>query len=258
MGDPKNAYYHIASLVKGVRILELLADKGELGVSAVAERIGYNRATCHRFLATFRDLGYVKKNQANQYQLTLRVLELGYKVANRLEIRQIARPYMLEISAAFHETINLGMLDGLDVLHIEKIDSPEVLRMDSPIGSRAPLYCTALGKAILANRNPEEIEAYLDAVTFHPQGPNCITSKEGLLEQLESVRQKGYAVDDEEFKAGLRCIAVPIFDHTKRADYAMSVSGFSLRMTYRVIEKIRDKLEDTGRRLSAHMGYTGK
>jgi DNA-binding IclR family transcriptional regulator len=160
-------------------------------------------------------------------------------VANRLEIRQIARPYMLEISAAFHETINFGMLDGLDVLHIEKIDSPEVLRMDSPIGSRAPLYCTALGKAILANRNPEEIEAYFDAVTFHPQG-------------------KGYALDDEEFKAGLRCIAVPIFDHTKRADYAMSVSGFSLRMTYRVIEKIRDKLEDTGRRLSAHMGYTGK
>ncbi len=258
MGDSKKAYYQIASLIKGVRVLELLADKGELGVSDAAEQLGYNRATCHRFLATFRDLGYVKKNQANQYHLTLRVLELGYKVAGRFEIRQIARSYMLEISAAFHETINLGILDGLDVLHIEKIDSPEVLRMDSPIGSRAPLYCTALGKAILVHRNPEEIEAYFKAVTFHPHGPNCITSKEGLLDQLESVRQKGYAVDDEEYMAGLRCVAVPIFDHTKRAAYAMSVSGPSMRMTYRVIDKIREKLEDTGRRLSANMGYTGK
>ncbi len=257
MTADKEKYYRIASLEKGVRVIELLAEEKALTVSEVAKRLDFNRAASHRFLATLRDLGYVEKNQDGRYQLTFRVLEMGVKVAARSEIRQEARPFMQSLSAAFKETVNLGYWDGKDILHIDKIDSPEILRIDAPLGTKTPAYCTALGKAVLAHLPDAERNAYLNKVRLAPNGPNTIVSRKKLREELNLTRGRGYAVDDEELARGLRCVAAPVFDHAGQARYAVSVSFPSMRLSMEDVDRVHPTITDACRKLSAHLGYRG-
>ncbi|UCD80581.1 MAG: IclR family transcriptional regulator [Desulfobacterales bacterium] len=249
----KEKYYQIASLEKGMRVLELLSAQNDLTVSSVAAQLGFNRAASHRFLATLRDLGYVEKNENHRYHLTFKVLELGMKVANRFEIRTTAHSYMQELSRAFNETVNLGYWKEQKVFHLDKIDSPEILRIDTPLGSWAPAYCTALGKSILAYLPQDELETYLKSVRLVSHGPYTITSKKKLRQELIKILQQGYAVDDEELSPGLRCVAAPVFDHTGHVRYALSVSAPSSRMTQETIERVQQKIRDVCQRLSAKL-----
>lgn len=255
MPSENKKYYQIASLEKGIRVLELLAEEKELSVSAVASRLGQNRASAHRFLATLGDLGYVEKNDDGRYQLTFRILEYGMKVVDRFEIRHQARRFMQELSTAFKETVNLGYWDGKEILHIDKIDSPEFLRIDAPLGSKTPAYCTALGKAVLANLPAERLDAYLSRARLAPHGPNTITSKKALREELRRTAERGYAIDNEELSPGLRCVAAPVFDHTGLAAYALSVSCPTMRLSMDGVEKAQAKIRDVCRRLSERLGY---
>ena len=247
-------YYFIGSLAKGIRILELLVAQGEMTVTQVARHFGFNRVSCHRFLATLKSLGYVEKDENNRYRPTFKMLELGMKVSGQFEIRQAARPFMSELSEASKETVNLGVLDGVDVLHIDKIDSLEILRMDSPIGSRAPVYCTALGKAILAYLPKDEFEKLLAKIKLKPSGPNTITTRKQFRSELEGIRACGYAVDNQELTRGLRCVAAPIFDHTGRPRYAISVSGPAERMTIARTEILQVQVRDVCKKISRRMG----
>ncbi|MGD2185360.1 MAG: IclR family transcriptional regulator [Desulfobacterales bacterium] len=258
MKNSKKKYFHINSLEKGTKVLELLAEKGGLSVTKVAEHLGLNRTGSHRFLATFRELGYVEKNQDNRYQLTFKILELGMKMANRFEIRREARPYMQQLSIAFRETVNLGYRDGLEILHLDKIDSLEILRMDSPVGSRAPAYCTALGKASLAFLPQNELDALLNGVKLKSYGPNTITSKKKLRHELEKIRNQGYAIDNEELAYGLRCVAAPIFDHTGLPRYSISVAGPAMRLTDRRTQQIQKTIKKVCNELSKRLGNSEK
>jgi len=249
-------YFFISSLAKGLKVLELLAEKQALRVSDVARHLGQNRAASHRFLATLKLLGYVEKDEDDRYRLTFRVLELGMKVANRNEILRIARHYMNELSLAFNETVNLGYFDGRDILHLDKIDSKEVLRMDSDLGSRAPAYCTALGKVMLAYLPAAEREDYLQKQKLRPYGPHTITSRKKLQQEIKRIRENGFAIDNEELAPGLRCVAAPVFDHTGRAVYAVSVSGPAVRMTFERIEKIQPRLSAVCEKISTRLGHS--
>ena len=255
MGTVKKKYYQITTLEKGIRILELLADQSALTVTEVADGLKTHRAAAHRFLATFRDLGYVEKSDDNKYQLTFRIFEIGEKVARRLEIRQTARRYMRELSTAFKETVNLGFLDGTEILHLDKIDSSEILRIDASLGSKTPAYCTALGKAILANLTDEALNDYMKAIRLVQHGPNTIVSKKKLRDELRKTRERGYAVDNEELAQGLRCVAAPVFDHTGQAKFAISISCPSMRLSMDDVDNVQPKIRDLCRQLSLRMGY---
>lgn len=247
-------YYKIASLEKGIRILELLARHGELSVSEAARLMDTNRAGSHRFIATLKDLGYVEKNSAGKYQPTLKIMNLATKVANRFEIRRIAKPYMHRLSMMFKETINLGLFKNQEIIHIDKIDSLEVLRMDSALGDKAPAYCTGLGKSILAFLPEHELTHYIDNTDLVALAPNTITDKKEFLAELARIRQNGYALDDEEMTIGLRCIAAPIFDHNAYPAYAISISGPAMRLTHRALEDMKEILLTASRELSTAMG----
>jgi DNA-binding IclR family transcriptional regulator len=248
--DSTKKYFHNNSLEKGTKILELLAERGELTVTKAAELLGMNRAGSHRFLSTLRELGYVEKNADRRYKLTFKIFELGMKMADRFEILREARPYMEELSRDFRETINLGFRDGLEILHIDKISSLEILRMDSLVGSRAPAYCTALGKACLAFLPKKELEVLFDGLRFKKLGPNTITSKKKLMEELVLIRDRGYAIDDEELSYGLRCVGAPIFDHTDFPRYSLSVAGPTLRLTEERIQEIQEGVRKVCGKLS--------
>jgi DNA-binding IclR family transcriptional regulator len=247
-------YYNIASLEKGIKILELLAAHGELSVSEAARLMDTNRAGSHRFISTLKDLGYVEKNSHNKYQPTLKILALSQKVADRFEIRRMAKPYMHRLSMMYKETINLGLFKNQEIIHIDKIDSLEVLRMDSALGDKAPAYCTGLGKSILAFLPDHELAHYLDTVERKPLAPNTITDKEQFLAELARIRQNRYAVDDEEMTIGLRCIGAPIFDHNHYPAYAISISGPAMRLTHRALEEMKSNILKVSEDLSLKMG----
>lgn len=256
MDDPKK-YFHIGSLAKGIKVLETLAAQGALSVSQVAKVCGYNRAGAHRFLATLRELGYVQQNSSGQYELTFKLLELALQLSTRFEIRKSARGFMQQLSARHKETINLGFLENGDVIHLEKIDSPELLRMDPGIGSRAPAHCTALGKAILAFLPEERLQLFFQSAAMTRMTPNTVTDANRLYEQLEAIRQRGCATDEEELCIGLRCIAVPIFDDQEHPRYSISISGPAFRMTDARIEDMEPDLLRVGRELSKRLRDTG-
>jgi DNA-binding IclR family transcriptional regulator len=161
---------------------------------------------------------------------------------------------MQRLSMMFKETINLGLFKNREIVHIDKIDSLEVLRMDSALGDKAPAYCTGLGKAILAFLPQHELDDYLDSVEMLPLAPNTITTRDELIAELARIRKNGYAVDDEELNAGLRCIAAPIFDHNQYPAYAISISGPAMRLTHRALEEIKEMLLTASTDLSHAMG----
>ena len=247
-------YYKIASLEKGIKILELLAQHGELSVSEAARLMDTNRAGSHRFINTLKDLGYVEKNSSGKYQPTLKIMNLATKVANRFEIRRMAKPYMHRLSMMFKETINLGLFKNQEIIHIDKIDSLEVLRMDSALGDKAPAYCTGLGKSILAFLPDHELAHYLDNNELTAMAPNTITDKADFAAELARIKENGYALDDEEMTIGLRCIAAPIFDHNAYPAYAISISGPAMRLTHRALEDMKEVLLTASQELSRAMG----
>jgi DNA-binding IclR family transcriptional regulator len=253
----REKYYVIASLGKGLKVLELLARHGELGVSEVAAHLDTNRAGCHRFLLSLRDLGYVEKSEAGRYRLTFKMLELGMKNLDRFEIRHTAHPMMQELSCSFGETVNLGHWDGRAIVHLDKINSTEILRMDSGLGTMAPAYCTGLGKAILAYLPPEEIDRYLQTTEFQQLTPNTIVSAEAMRKELAHIREAGFAVDREELSIGLRCIGAPVFDYAGRPSFALSVSGPTHRMSDERIIAISQKIQAVCHLLSEKIGGAG-
>ena len=238
-------------------MLELLAQAGELSVSEVARKLGYNRANSHRYLATLRDMGYVEKNAAARYRLTFKILEIGARITDRFEIRRIARPHMRELAATFNETVNLGYWDGQAILNIDKIDSSNVLRTNSAIGAVMPAHCTSQGKCVLAFLPANELDIYLAHAEFESFLPNTITSVEQLQAELATTRSRGYAIDDEEWLMGIRCVAAPIFDYTGRPSYALSIAGPAIRMQPEIVARVQAKLREVCAALTRVIGKQG-
>ena len=231
-------YYQISSLVNGLRVLELLAGKESLTVTEVARFLDLDRSASNRFLLTLKDMGYVKVDQRARYRLTLKVFEIGNKIANVVEVRPVARPYMRKLVNLYKETVNLGYLDGFDIVTIDVVSGRAVIRFDSPIGSRSPIHTLAMGKAILAFRPQEQQTEYLESVDFQHFTPNTITNVKRFRKELENVHRQGYALDNEEWAIGVCCVAAPVFDFTNYPSHAISISGPSRNFTDEKVAQI--------------------
>ena len=223
-------YYQISSLEKGLGILEAIVRNGQLTVTEAAKMLSLNRASAHRFISTLRDLGYVRRNPNGDYEATFKLLELGMAQADKFEIRRMAKPVMRDLAAEFDETVNLGILDHGMVVYLDKVESRELLRMDSGVGTTTPPHATALGKAMAAFLPPKDLAELVRSIRFEPMTANTITEAEAFMREMASIRQKGYAVDNEELSVHLYCVAAPIFDLNGYPSYAMSVSGPASRV----------------------------
>ncbi len=203
------------SLIKSMRLLELLIEEGETGVSDLGRKKGLNRSNVHRILNTFESLGYVEKNPINsKYRPSLRFFELGSLIIQRHGLIKIAHPFLEKLGVKFGETSNLAILDRGEVIYIDKIESSEALRMDLAIGRRVPAYCTALGKILLLGLKKDSLDQYLKITKLVKRTPNTLSSKRDLLKHLAEVSESGFAIDDEELSIGIRCIAAPIRNHS--------------------------------------------
>jgi DNA-binding IclR family transcriptional regulator len=182
------------------------------------------------------------------------MFELGNKRSDIVEIRSIARKYMRRLTGLCHQTVNLGYLDGHDVITVDALLGTDVIRFDAQIGNRSPAHTQAMGKAILAFLPEEELDAYMEKVDLQALTPNSITEKDALRAELAKVRELGYAMDNEEWAVGVRCVGVPLFNFSDFPSHAMSVSGPSQRMSGDKMLEITKELIIAGRALSRDLG----
>lgn len=245
------------TVARAFSLLDILSVQGAvgLGLTDVAKQLRMSRSTTHRYLVTLERLGAVERDDRDHFHLGLKMLELAGFTLNQNDLHNQSRAFLEELADQTHETIHLAVPAGTEVIYVAKVDSPRSLRMFSYIGARVPMYCTALGKAMLAFSNPELVNQVVRA-GLAPRTPNTITSRHTLETELAKVRTRGYAFDSEENEIGVGCIGAPIFDYSARVVGAISVSGPAARMTSARQHALGPLVRDVGLRLSKRFGYS--
>ena len=249
----------VQSVDRALALLERLASRGgSASLSDLARDLGLSKSTVHALLATMRAWGVVSQEADGLYVLGIRLFEWGTAAVSRLDLRTAAGPVLERLMDQFQETVHLVVGDGLDVVYIDKRESPRSMRIVSQVGRRLPAYCTAVGKAMLAFRPEEELERLLEGATLQPWTPNTITDKEALKAHLAEVRRRGYALDNEEIIEGLRCVGAPIRDHSGQVVAALSVAGLSVRLGPERIAEVIPAVVEAAAEISHRLGYREK
>lgn len=246
----------VQAIDRAVMILKLFSDeRKELKLTDIADELDLNKSTVHGIISTLKYHGLIDQNEETQkYRLGLYLMELGDRVSNSLDIIEISNPIIKDLCSKIEETVHLGALDGPEVVYIDKKESNQSMRIFSAIGARNPAYCTGVGKAMLAYIDFDKLEEFLPNELVKLT-PNTITDKKELAKELSQIREQGYALDNEENTVGLTCIAAPIFDKTGNAKYAISVSGPTVRMNYKQIEKAKELIINSAKEISVQLGY---
>jgi DNA-binding IclR family transcriptional regulator len=248
----------IQSVARALTLLEQLAGRGgRASLADLARDLELSRSTVHGLLATMRHHGFVAQDATGQYVLGIKLFELGTVAVSRLDLRAIAGPVLQRLVDEIQETVHLVIGDNLEVVYIDKRESPQSMRIVSQVGHRLPAYCTGVGKVLLAFKPPEDLDRLLAGATLRPQTGNTITDKELLKTHLAQIRNRGYALDNEEIIEGLRCIAAPIRDHTGQVVAALSISGPSIRLKPDKVEDMIPKVIEAATDISHQLGHRG-
>ena len=218
--------YHIHSLDRGLKILELLAQNREpLTLSRIASAMGLTLPTVYRFLYTLESLGYVEKDpDMKSYCVSPKVLALGYGAFQTSDLWRTAHPYLLRASRDYSETFNLAILDGTDILYIDRVKTQKILTINLEIGSKLPAYCTSMGRVLLAFLPKNEAAAILDKTLKEAVTPRTLQTTQELENALESVRKDGYAVNDGELALELISVAAPVRNRDGKVVAALNMA----------------------------------
>jgi IclR family pca regulon transcriptional regulator len=249
------------SLERGLAILSCFtAKRPVLGIADIADELGMSRSTTHRYVITLVALGYLEQGASRKYRLGLRVTDLGMSAMNATGLREHAHPYLEELRQRTSYTAALGVLDGTEVLFVDRVRSfrrgQSALGLDLHAGSRVPAYCTAMGKLLLANIPESAQRDALAAIRPTKRGPNTITSKKALRDEFDQVREAGFAVDDEELAAELFAIAVPVRDAGGDVTAAVGLSAHNSMISLEeMVDALTPHLVSTADRISARLGY---
>lgn len=255
--DRENMVKSVSRALDIIMILSL--KKGGLGVTEIANQIDINKSSVYRILSTLVQYGYVEQDEeTGRYKLGYKFLEISSRLLDSIDLRGEARPFLQELETETNEAIHLVVYDQAEVVYIEKLEGNETLRMHSKVGKRAPMHCTSVGKAILANLPLETVLTIIEQKSMPVHTVHTITDKDDLLHELQMVREKGYALDLEENENGITCIAAPIFNHTGKVMAAVSISGPTLRMTDDRLDQLKSRMIQTGLKISNRLGYSSE
>lgn len=233
--------------------MEVLAESGPTGLMELASTLSLNKSTAHRILNSLIYMGYVKQNpDTSKYSLTFKIWDLANQLLTQNNIVDLARPHLKELVAQCGETVHLVQIDGLNAVYIDKVESySNSVRMVSKVGKSIPLYCSGVGKALLAEMSSEEVKTIWDNSQIEELTPHTITSYDELQQRLKLVRKQGYALDDEENELGVRCIAACIKDYKGTPKYAFSISAPANRMTDDKIKELAKEVLLAQKKLEA-------
>ena len=255
--EKKSSSNFIQSVDRALQILECFSEKQkELGVTEISKLLSLHKSTVFGLIATLENKGYIEQNPASgKYKLGIKLFELGVQVQNNMDLASAARPYLDSLVKEYNETVHLVQNDNGEAVYIYKVEGTTSMRMYSQLGKRPPMYCTGVGKAILAFMPPEDVDSYIASVDLRKLAVNTITSAKELKKELLKVRSQGYSIDDEEIEDGLRCVAAPILDHNGDVAGALSIAGPTSRMTGERMQELPGKIKDAALQISYKLGY---
>ena len=241
----------IQSLARGLKILDILGQAQDgASITELAEILGVDKGSASRLVATLVNFGYAEKDeQTRRFHLGPQVVPLSRSVLARLSMREAAKPFLRQLMERTGECVHLAVPAQGKVLYVDQVESPATLRVNAQVGTLNPLHCTALGKALLAF-GELDLPATLEAFT-----PHTLTDPNRLRKNLAQVRANGYAVDDEEFDLGVRCIAVPVYDFRGKAAGAIGISGPATRVTPERLPELAASVVEIGKALSERMSF---
>jgi DNA-binding IclR family transcriptional regulator len=250
--------YNITALQRGLRLLSLFVGPDDaFSATELASLSGLPASTLHRFLMNLETAGFLTCDDSGSYHLGVACVSLGQAALGQLDVRRLSLPHLQELNHSTRETVHLTVRLGLSAVYVEKLDSPEQLRIHSRIGAAVPLYCTAVGKVLLAYLPEQEREAILEQLEIKRFTANTVGNLQELRTQLERVQKNGYACDLEEHEIHIRCIAAPIWDHAGRVNASLSMTGPAFRMSLTRLRQLAPLLQDVGLKISAELGYVG-
>jgi IclR family transcriptional regulator, pca regulon regulatory protein len=249
------------SLERGLSILACFTPQRSVrGIADIADELGMSRSTAHRYIITLVALGFMEQVASRKYRLSLRVTDLGMSVLNSTGLRDVSRPFLEELRQRTSFTANLSVRDGSEILYVERARSfrrgQQKIDLNLRMGSRLPLYCTAMGKVLLANLPETEQHELIDCMTLSRRGPNTITSKKALRAELESVLEGGTAVNDEELVEGLVSIACPVREEGGEIIAAINLAAhISMVSLGSMVDQFMPHLLATADNVSARLGH---
>lgn len=246
----------VQSIDRAVAILDCFSEeKKELRLSEISERLGLNKSTVHGIISTLKYHGFISQDEETQkYKLGIRFVEFGDLVINSMNIRNAAVPVIDAVCERIEETVHIAMLDGLDVVWIEKRECTKSIKTSTKIGARLPAYTTADGKIIICYQNKDKIKNYLPK-RISQYTNNTITNKGEFIKKLEEMKKNGYAIDNEEYVEGLKCVAAPIFDHNGKVRFSLSTTGPAFRMDEERIKELIVIIKEAANEISHRIGY---
>ncbi len=256
MAETPKRRYNITALQRGLRLLQLFGESPHgLTAKQVASHSRLPVSTVHRFLANLEGAGFLNCGGDGMYHLGIACFAIGQAALGQLDIRRVSLPYLQELNQQTRETIHLTVRHGLSAVYVEKLDSPEPLRIHSRIGAAVPLFCTAVGKVMLAHMSEEESGRILPHLALKRLTPNTVGNLQELEAELRRVRKNGYACDLEEHELHIRCIAAPVWDHAGAVNASLSITAPLVRMAVTRLRQLAPLIQAAGLQISRELGY---
>lgn len=256
----KNERYLINSVLRAAQILESFSmDKPAYTNAEFSKRLNLNRSTVTRLLYSLEEAGLLeRKANSGHYVLTHKLFQIGSVYINLTSLPKEARPHLSQLVSRCNETAHLGLLDGFEVLYIEKVECTRPVRMMSFIGGRLPAYCTGIGKIFLAHLDEEALRTFFQTIELKPFTPRTITDASELRRHLARIRDQGYAIDNAEREPEVKSIAAPVRDKTGKVVAGISLAGPAYRMTEeRIAGEFIPAVRKTAKDISERLGYMG-
>ena len=235
--DPRPGEAHheererVRSLARGLAVIQAFGpERPSMTLTEVAAATGMTRAAARRFLLTLEDLGFVASD-GKHFSLTPHILCLGYAYLSSMSWWHIAQPFMEQVARTVQESCSAAAMDGDEIVYLARIPGTRIMSVNLSIGSRLPAYCTSLGRVLLADRPAAWLDGYLARTPLDKRAPRTITDPARLRAAIDKVRALGFSLVDEELEAGVRSIAVPLYDRTGACIAALNVGGAAARTT---------------------------
>lgn len=260
MTEEKETKNPVQSAERIFQVMEMLAENGEMGLMEISAALGLHKSTVHRLLMSLIYMGYAKQDEATQkYMLTCKVVSMAGRILDRMDVLQVAKPYLERLSDLSGEAVHLVQREENNILYIYKIEAKiGTIRMVSHVGMVHPMYCSGVGKAIMATLPEKEVKQIWNESIIEKKTDKTITDFEEMLRVLEEVKRNGYALDDEENEKGVRCIAACLRGYHNEVKYAFSISGPTSRMTRERVKELAVDVRKVQEELSRELGFYKK
>ncbi len=247
-GDPN----FMTSLARGLAVIQAFStQKRQLTISQVSAKTGFSRAAVRRCLYTLIKLGFAGSDDSHHFFLQPRILALGHAYISSMPLAASAQPVLDHVSQVLHESCSIATLEGLDIIYVARANVTRIMSIDLGVGSRLPAFCTSMGRVLLANLPPAELESFFERVQLTRHTSKTIVTAEKLRQALRLVARNGYSLVDQELEIGLRSMAVPIENPNGKVVAALNVGAHAQRLSIQELQnKFLPQLRATARELS--------